>query len=525
MLASLFDLARFSGSGFLSGSKSVDRQEPGACLMELLETRDVPSVSPLPASVLHAAQPALVHALKSAVSQSVTTQTTETFQEPTILRSRNGQLNVTLVAQRSKVTVNGQLVSGMMTYNGTFPGPTLMLKPGDTLHVHLVNHLKESTNLHFHGLHVSPTGHADNIFVDVEPGDSFDYTIQIPNDHPTGIFWYHTHDHMNLEEQLYKGLSGMLIIQDPTPLPSQLAHLKQRDISLKQFRFSNGVLDDFDVTSPDSIFTLNGQVNPTITIKPGETQIWNIANVNNEGFWRLHIEGQPFYVIGQDGHPLDRVRVTNDLVVGPAMRYSVLVQGVREGTSHFVMEPYASGPDPDLMYPAATLATVVTEGKKQKRLNLNQMNVQNRGFEDLRNESVAKRRVMKLGMGTNPATGGDAFTMNGYIFPATPDVVAQLNSVEEWTIVNVTEEIHPFHLHTNPFEVVAVNGRGVNNSFDQDTVSVLPGESVTIRIKFTDFVGASLYHCHIAEHEMGGMAGRIIVDRFSSNDTFAVRPS
>lgn len=452
-------------------------------------------------------------------------RTAETFQEPTILKSRKGKLSVNLVAKLADVSVNGQTVTGMMTYNGTFPGPTLMVKPGDTLRVRLVNQLDEPTNLHFHGLHVSPTGNSDNIFVDVMPGESFDYTIQIPADHATGIFWYHTHDHENLEEQLYKGLSGMLIIEDPKALPGQLANLKQRNIALKQFTITGGALNDFDVQSPDSIFTVNGQVNPTMSIKPGETQIWNIANVNDAGFWRLHMEGQSFRIIGQDGHPLDHIRVADDLILGPAIRYSVLVQGARKGTTHLLMEPYSSGPDSDLQFPAATLATVVTQGQKQPRLDLSRLDVRNRGFEDLRDESVAASRVFTLGMGTNPATGDDAFTMNGYIFPATPDVVARLNSVEEWKIFNVTEEIHPFHLHTNAFQVVAVDGQSVNNGFDQDTVSILPGGSVTIRIRFADFVGPALYHCHIAEHEMGGMAGRIIVDRFSANDTFATRPS
>src|SRR5262249_22295096 len=159
-------------------------------------------------------------------------------------------------------------------------------------------------------------------------------------DQDSGLYWFHTHSHEHLEEQLYRGLSGLLIVSKPGNLSPELAGLQQRDITLKHFRVTNGALnEEVDANAPDTMFTVNGQLEPTMTIRPGETQIWNIANVNDEGFYKIRLEGQPFYVIGQDGHPFDSIQVQDSLIIGPAMRFSVLVQGAARGTTHLVLDP------------------------------------------------------------------------------------------------------------------------------------------------------------------------------------------
>ena len=84
-----------------------------------------------------------------------------------------------------------------LTYNGISPGPTLRARPGDVINVTLRNELDEPTNLHTHGLHVSPEGTSDNVFIMIEPGQEFSYRYEIPSDHPSGTFWYHPHHHGN----------------------------------------------------------------------------------------------------------------------------------------------------------------------------------------------------------------------------------------------------------------------------------------------------------------------------------------
>ena len=125
----------------------------------------------------------------------------------------------------------------LRSYGGCLSGPELELEPGSTLRVHLVNNLDfndptcpdgqdppdgsagcfNTINMHFHGLHVSPSGNSDNVLLNIAPQTSFDYEINIPGDHPAGTFWYHAHRHGSTAAQVASGASGALIIRGKRP--------------------------------------------------------------------------------------------------------------------------------------------------------------------------------------------------------------------------------------------------------------------------------------------------------------------
>jgi FtsP/CotA-like multicopper oxidase with cupredoxin domain len=104
------------------------------------------------------------------------------------------------------------------------PGPTLRVQPGDLLRVNLINDLPpnraelplntdlphhfNTTNVHVHGMHVSPSGDADNIFRSMEPGQSYEVVIDVPDDHPRGTYWYHPHHHGSADVQISSGMAG-----------------------------------------------------------------------------------------------------------------------------------------------------------------------------------------------------------------------------------------------------------------------------------------------------------------------------
>ena len=69
-----------------------------------------------------------------------------------------------------------------------------------------------------HGLHVSPEGNGDNVFVSVEPGSTFDDEYKLPEDHPPGVYWYHSHHHSMVANQIFAGLFGAIIVEDPEPI-------------------------------------------------------------------------------------------------------------------------------------------------------------------------------------------------------------------------------------------------------------------------------------------------------------------
>ncbi|ANG84247.1 hypothetical protein A8L33_01530 [Microbacterium aurantiacum] len=133
--------------------------------------------------------------------------------EPSVLEAVDGVLDVTLQVAEREVEVGGASVR-MLTYNGTVPGPTLHLRPGDLLRVRLQNDLTDPTNLPTHGLLVSASDNSDNPFLRIGAGESFDYEIQLPDDHPAGVFWYHPHHHEQVADQLFGGLYGAIVVDD-----------------------------------------------------------------------------------------------------------------------------------------------------------------------------------------------------------------------------------------------------------------------------------------------------------------------
>lgn len=137
--------------------------------------------------------------------------------EPPVLASHHGVLDVGLIAAPG-VALAGRDTAAL-GYNNTSPGPILRVAPGEVLRIRLTNHLQTPTNLHTHGLHVSPEGNGDNPFVSIAPGAAFDYAYRVPADHPAGTYWYHPHHHGHIADQLFGGLVGALLIDHGPVLP------------------------------------------------------------------------------------------------------------------------------------------------------------------------------------------------------------------------------------------------------------------------------------------------------------------
>jgi FtsP/CotA-like multicopper oxidase with cupredoxin domain len=426
----------------------------------------------------------------------------QSFQDPPQLVSRNGVLKVTLVASQQTVMIGGKPVVATV-YNGSYVGPTLRVRPGDTLIVTLVNHLNETTNLHFHGLHVSPSGNADNVLLSIPPGQSFRYVVHIPKDQASGTYWYHSHDMMQGEEQVFGGMSGAIIVDGLKQLlPPGLRHITEHTFDLKDFQVDDQgqiVSSDIDSGAPTTR-TVNGQIDPVLTMRPGETQLWRLANVGADIFYDLHLGGNVFHVIAEDGHPVNTVWTANDLLMPPGKRYDVLVQAGAAGVSQLRTLGSSTGPGGD-NYPDDVLATIVTQGAPERPARLPQ---RIKPFHDLQRDKIAASHTLVFS--ENPDT--EQFFINSQQFDSNRvDVVARLGTTQEWTIVNTTDEQHPFHLHTDPFQVVSINGQPYQAHSYQDTV-VLPAHGeVQILIHSSDFTGTTVFHCHIMHHEENGMMG------------------
>ncbi len=120
-----------------------------------------------------------------------------------------------LEAKRGRIEVSGAPVVAT-PFNGRLVGPTLHVKPGDTIETLLVNATDQDTNIHFHGLHVSPKGIGDNVFRTFRPGTTVRSQVTLPRNHAPGTYWYHVHLHGLTEGQVMGGLSGLLVVEGST---------------------------------------------------------------------------------------------------------------------------------------------------------------------------------------------------------------------------------------------------------------------------------------------------------------------
>ena len=456
----------------------------------------------------------------SSSSGTAQVQLGRAFAEPPELRSANGLLQVELDVARGSVLIGGHTASAL-SFNGGIPGPTLRLKAGDRLGVTLHNGLDDPTNLHVHGLHVSPEGNGDNPFVMIEPGESFDYEYLLPADHPPGLYWYHPHLHGSAAGQVFGGLYGAIIVEDP----ESIAVARERVLVISDITLDG--LGRIPAVSPmeqmigreGELLLANGEVKPRIAAHPGERERWRILNACVSRYLQLRLDGQRMQLLGVDSGRFGVPETVETILLEPGNRADLLVTMV-EGTAELATLPYDRGGPGGMMGPGArprsgraSLATLTVAGAPVPAAP--DVPVL-RAPRDLRSRAVTGRRELTFAMGMGGMMGGGgsmmSFTINGREFdPERVDATVEAGSVEEWTLTNTSPMDHPVHLHVWPMQVTESAGRGLDGAVWQDVVNVPARGQVRVRIAFDDFVGRSVYHCHILDHEDNGMMGVIEV--------------
>jgi FtsP/CotA-like multicopper oxidase with cupredoxin domain len=275
----------------------------------------------------------------------------------------------------------------------------------------------------------------------------------------------------------------------------------------------NTATTSIDSNNP-TVRLVNGQLRPVLTMRAGETQLWRFVNAGADIFYRLRLAGYQFTVIGEDGRPVAKITTADNLLLPPAKRFDVLVTaGARPGATWLRTLAYSNGPQGDA-YPAVNLVGVTIDGPARTPLPT-VSGAMPTSPPNLAGAKIAQHRTLTLSedsTGTVFYINGKQFSMGESAF-ATP---AHLGTVEEWTIYNTAGEVHPFHLHTNGFQVMSVKGVPKPFTGRQDIIPVpnevngVPGR-VVIRIPFAGYAGQWLFHCHIAAHEDNGMMSYINV--------------
>jgi FtsP/CotA-like multicopper oxidase with cupredoxin domain len=539
-----------------------------------------------------AALPAALYGCRSDDESSLSLPD-ETFVQPQALRSANGVLDVTLNLAYLSTVLDGKAVT-LRAFNGSIPGPTLYVDAGDTLRIRLVNNLPpnppssepvshlrypNSTNLHTHGLHVSPAILAPGLYGDfvmdepahgVAPGESRQHEYRIGADHPPGAYWYHPHLHGASAIQVASGVAGALLVRGEIDKVPEIAAARERVFVFQApITDASGRLESFvqvaDDPANESTFLINGVRRPRLVMRRGEVQKWHFLNAAIFNFLNLSLDRHAFNLYGWDGNTRRTMTTVeaggeNGVVLAPGNRASVLVRANEPGTYLLRSLPFRIGGsdgalpedilaevlvvDPSLpmdlpagpLPVSASLAPITDEelaaaGGLKRYIVLRTVpyrpygggspgeaspgdELQDWVFET--GHTSLADKVYALGAASGqPST--DPQMPSEYIPFQSSRAITQrvpLGSVEEWTIFNMNGVAHPFHIHVNPFQVIAINGQPIE-PYWADTVALPPDgnavqpTSVTFRTRFRDYAGPTVMHCHMLAHEDMGMMQRV----------------
>ena len=512
------------------------------------------------------------------------------------------------------------------------PGPTLRARVGDEININLLNALQASffgrtnsapngcdlktnqnsqtiypgsdnmpscfhednvTNLHYHGTHVTPDGKGDNVMVDVvPPTGTYENLFTLPPPPPAsnstdpsqpfkmgqapGTHWYHAHKHGSVALQLLNGMAGAFIIEGEfddqleTLIPGLAA--TEKVLVIQQLGETITIQPGPPLNTcagGDPLPLVNGQLQPTIEMKPGEIQRWRFINATMQQASYLTYKflgvdeytaskGGPFpstagYApeirqIAYDGVQLAPERyndpnfgLAQEFAMAPANRIDILVQAPNTPGKSVLAFRYLHGAPPagcqprtlvDLFLlnlnvsgtpvsPAMNFPTASNYPVMPGWLQWNESDPRNK---------IEESRTLKFN-NTNDASLRPA--INGKAFNNMPDTTqyVTLNTAEEWLLENYWDSsIHPFHIHVNPFQVLEIfdpnastqavlqapyNWRDTiaipSSKTDLATGKITPGW-VKIRSRYVDFCGTFVLHCHILDHEDRGMMQKVVIE-------------
>ncbi|MCC6847366.1 MAG: multicopper oxidase family protein [Deltaproteobacteria bacterium] len=420
---------------------------------------------------------------------------------PTEVVARGGERRYELVAAPTTLPMLDGRALAVWAYNGQVPGPILHATVGERLHVRFTNRLPQDTTVHWHGVRVphAMDGVPGVTQPPVEPGESFDYAF-VPKD--AGTFWFHPH--IRSAEQVERGLFGVLIVHEAEPPPFS------RDVVwvLDDWRLGrDGAIDPNFVTRHDlahdgrwgSVVTVNGRVNETLAVRPGERIRLRLVNTANGRVFRPDFSGLDARVIAVDGMTTARPVEPRGFELAPGNRLDLDVTiPVEAGGRQFrIVDDFIAGRPNSLAW----------------------IRVAGDAVETPRFASPARAHVPAwkdvppeptLAFELQAERGGPfgiAWTLNGEAptdHAHHPGRRLPLGRFARLRFVNASFRLHPMHTHGMFFKVLARNGAPVDEPWWRDTVLVHAKEIIDVGLVPLD-PGRWMMHCHVLEHAEAGM--------------------
>jgi FtsP/CotA-like multicopper oxidase with cupredoxin domain len=486
---------------------------------------------------------------------------TAPFQNPEEIVSENGALTTTLEVKYGQNKIAG-CDTYLRSYNGKLVGPTLRVRSGDTIHINLINNLPPElnpaetenenkphafniTNFHTHGLHVSPNDKSDNVLRLMSPrknvSDSvpaYPIEINLPNVHPGGTDWYHSHLHGATALQVSSGMAGALIVEGGLDRLPEIEQAKEKVFVFQQIVYNEqGELERYDDFMPgkwqqsERRITINGQIFPVIEMQPGEVQHWRLihAGIRESINLQLHHANDNHIIklheIAVDGIPLGHIDDWNEIELEPGYRSDILVKsdllppGLQ--SQEYFLEDVSSQPKDSLQgrgEKGRILAKVIVKGSPldmslpdvAKLAQVKQQEVP----PDIEKEEITGSQKVVFSVSCVPKDCQKPtkvnFEINGTEFTGNVSRNLMLKHAEEWTL-ETDEPIksgipaHPFHIHVNPFQYTRFDPNHESETIWRDTLLVKATKPEIIRTRYEDFTGKFVLHCHILDHEDQGM--------------------
>ncbi len=425
--------------------------------------------------------------------------TTTAFSRPLIIPRVLTGSNITLTAKLADVQVLPGTKTRMWTYNGTFPGPTIRRPTGQTTTVTLVNALPAAAGeltLHNHGNHstAESDGQPDDLLAAPNGGSvTYTYTGTEGGGNERGAFqWYHDHRMDVTGRNVWMGLAGMYIIDDPAD--PQTLPKGQFDVPLlvanRSFDANNQLAYRFNAAGvTGNRILVNGVPQPYFNVGD-RTYRFRILNASNARSYDFALgNGQPFIQIGTESGLLPAPVKRTHILLGPAERAEVVVDFAGKLGQKIVLQNLAAD---------GALRQVMQFRVERHLADNSSVPAKLRPLPALDATSAATRTFV---FGKNRFTG--AWTINGLTFdPKRIDASVKLGTTETWTFVNKSGSNHIVHIHDVDQQLVSRNGVAAKPyERMKESWSLGIGETIVLKLKFTDNLGTFVFHCHILEHE------------------------
>ena len=423
------------------------------------------------------------------------------------LSAKPGVVELDLTASPTRLELLPGKTTEAWAFNGMVPGPTIELREGDFVTVHFHNKLPQPSTVHWHGLHL-PAGSDGSPLDAVLPGKSRDYVFRLAPG-SAGTYWYHPHPDMTTTEQVSKGLYGALIVR---PAKDPLAGIPERLLVFSDNRFlTDGTIDlphhttvagnrDAQNGREGDVFFVNGRTLPTLSIRPGELMRLRFINAAAARVLKLAIPGQKLIHVGDDGGLFEKPRQVDDLLLANSERVEVLVRGGEPGSRTMLRtlpyDRYDTQTRPEDWDQPRDLVEIRTTTDPPVPTAI--VPAAMRIVRPIDRRVIAARRTIVFAQG---------MINNKQMDMKRVDIRGRLGTTEIWQIENVVGMDHPFHLHGFQFQVLDRDGVPEPYLSWKDSVNVPKHSKVRIVVKFDDYAGKWMFHCHILDHEDMGMMG------------------